>query len=1357
MKKFHSIAFVFVLLFYSKLSFSQNLVSNGSFESVNACPSGLTLNPPAFNSNQYPTGWVLPTDGTPDYLNNCNCNSPNNGYMCPSGNNLLGACQIPQDGNAFVTIFTNGLGLDGGPFREYLQTRLISPLVQGGCYTFSFWTCVASGSQSGTALQAYFSTNANRPFAQNAAHTNTGVLNIAPGVPQCNTSVSNPLIGTHIDNKQYWQQFTFSFVALGGEEWLTIGNFYTNQGHPISTQGYPGCVGLSLYQNNYATDACYLIDNVSLTFDVGSGFTPSPGCVFSPIFGTNNINTNTVLTGKNIIIDGTLNLNANVVLHNCHVRFTEGAAIDTHSNGLKIDQNSDLSCGCNNMWQGILNAYNVQVDHSSISDAVEAISGTPFECNITNSVFDGNVTHIHFTNPSPTYYGVRNIMYGNTFKHTQPLKEQWRTTTPPYGTNSVIIESTGAPYTSESSPFVIGDLSNYPSNSPAPNNFIGGQFGVIVRNSSVHLVYNSFTDVQQIALLGDGTNTPVTALNPPNIDVSGNQFAVVNNPNTTASAFILFENNISSAIKQSIFNNSWTYAIQYVNNHNCNLTIGDQSFPNLANDFFLNNWAGVICYDNASTNIPGPHQGSSIKIDGNRFTDPNYATAIIVQESVLGSNPQYDKLVVSANQVQNTGNGIVVNNIRGVNNGTSIPSPNLQTDIINNNINYLAFCNSGPSCSVYDAGVTCKNSPGFRFMHNSSTCVDAPFDWRNNGFWFENSENTLTFNNTAQAGKGIRLSGDMLGSNIYCNTMTNGASGISLEYEVLRPTNVSHGNATAARANGFISPPTWGSNIDVYYTSTSNNQWVWDNINFPITTYTQSPGSIFTPLIGGNTCTSARMVQDDMPPNPNVVVSDPVLQWKLNYEYEAQKINTHIGNSGVASVFIKKLINFENAFSQADYTHASQILGTMSPTLQLEQNFMAVYEILVASRLPVSRAYTQAEFDELIAIAKQSPRIAGPAVYSARAILRYEKNMDFQNPEDLEATISGVAFVNGTCNYPVVGVTLNMIDQNGNIAYPGLTAKTDSSGNFMFNPFMLRALNSSTLYGFSVQQPSQLAVYKTQFQTVSQWMSSSPINLPLAFVKIDTIVKSLVADTILARQVAVDPSGNIYTVGTILQNSTSDYYVSKSNSSHQLIWSKTYNGNANGNDSARAILVDSISNVYVTGQSWNGVAYDYVTLKYDSLGQNEWIAIYSDTANANAIGMAISMNSAQINVAGKIVNGPTTSYATVKYSQCLGSTRRMVNPKKPIVSPPLEKQVEFKLFPNPNNGNMELDYLIPENYTEVFLVIHDMMGKEVLRTILDKNKTHSDFTALQLERGIYVYSVFSDQKLIKQDRLVIIK
>ena len=90
--------------------------------------------------------------------------------------------------------------------------------------------------------------------------------------------------------------------------------------------------------------------------------------------------------------------------------------------------------------------------------------------------------------------------------------------------------------------------------------------------------------------------------------------------------------------------------------------------------------------------------------------------------------------------------------------------------------------------------------------------------------------------------------------------------------------------------------------------------------------------------------------------------------------------------------------------------------------------------------------------------------------------------------------------------------------------------------------------------------------------------------------------------------IAVDASGNVYVTGESSgQGGLMGYATIKYNSAGEEQWVARYNGPGNGNDSANAIAVDASGNVYVTGQSLGqGTGIDYATIKYNSAGQQQW-------------------------------------------------------------------------------------------------------------------------------------------------------
>ena len=106
-----------------------------------------------------------------------------------------------------------------------------------------------------------------------------------------------------------------------------------------------------------------------------------------------------------------------------------------------------------------------------------------------------------------------------------------------------------------------------------------------------------------------------------------------------------------------------------------------------------------------------------------------------------------------------------------------------------------------------------------------------------------------------------------------------------------------------------------------------------------------------------------------------------------------------------------------------------------------------------------------------------------------------------------------------------------------------------------------------------------------------------------------------------AREMDLDGSGNVYVTGTSATKNGSVYIATvKYNAQGIQQWVARYSGPVSGDNYPYALTTDANGNVYVTGRSiGNNSTYDIATVKYNSSGVQQWAARYNGTANANDV------------------------------------------------------------------------------------------------------------------------------------------
>lgn len=136
-----------------------------------------------------------------------------------------------------------------------------------------------------------------------------------------------------------------------------------------------------------------------------------------------------------------------------------------------------------------------------------------------------------------------------------------------------------------------------------------------------------------------------------------------------------------------------------------------------------------------------------------------------------------------------------------------------------------------------------------------------------------------------------------------------------------------------------------------------------------------------------------------------------------------------------------------------------------------------------------------------------------------------------------------------------------------------------------------------------------------------------------------------------AADIAVDIAGNAFVTGST--NDNGDYTTIKYDVNGNTSWVRDYDGGAG--DIASAIEADSSGNVYVTGISLavsSTPGDDYLTLKYDTDGNELWTRAYTGFFNPYPPPSLALDPADNVYVAGNITTGGDYyDFLTIKYSQ----------------------------------------------------------------------------------------------------------
>lgn len=228
-----------------------NYVPNASFENKTDCPGGFS------ELSDKCSNWQQATGGTADYLAGCgfgNAGTPNN-YM---------GFQEARTGDAYAGIIVYSTSSLNDEYKEYIECKLKAPLIAGMPYKVVFYVSLAE----------YISTWAVKEIGAVLSPLDLGWELSVESITQVPFPVQaeEPVVNT-----QDWVKIEGTYVAQGGEEHITIGNFFK------SSQ-----IDAELVNNGGEGFAYYYIEDVSVTIDYEALFGDDYGNGYSAGDTTSN-------------------------------------------------------------------------------------------------------------------------------------------------------------------------------------------------------------------------------------------------------------------------------------------------------------------------------------------------------------------------------------------------------------------------------------------------------------------------------------------------------------------------------------------------------------------------------------------------------------------------------------------------------------------------------------------------------------------------------------------------------------------------------------------------------------------------------------------------------------------------------------------------------------------------------------------------------------------------------------------------------------------------------------------------------------------------------------------------------------
>lgn len=233
-----------------------------------------------------------------------------------------------------------------------------------------------------------------------------------------------------------------------------------------------------------------------------------------------------------------------------------------------------------------------------------------------------------------------------------------------------------------------------------------------------------------------------------------------------------------------------------------------------------------------------------------------------------------------------------------------------------------------------------------------------------------------------------------------------------------------------------------------------------------------------------------------------------------------------------------------------------------------------------------------------------------------------------------------------------------------------------------------------------------------------------------------------------AWDVVTDNAGYIYITGQSQatgNNSTPpDCATVKYSPAGGQVWVKRYDGGfSGGDDRAYCIALDDTANVYIAGYSKNASNLDYIVVKYDSAGTEEFALRFNSQYNQDEQVNAIAVRNGDVYVTGKSANVANEDYLTIRYSYSAVGINEQSFASQPL-----------KAYPVPTDGILNIEFT-QQNADASTIGITDVTGRTVMTSIVPSGAARMQLDLSGLAAGTYSVNQYAaDGRILSRSLIV---